>query len=391
MYNYVEDACQDFYALILKRKINIDSKDRAPVKNFANLISNQKPLTKRQGKFVLVLLKKYQHLAQAHDVDLNQILKEPAWKIPFREIDYSKRVWVEQEESGAWICLQFPFQLKDELDHTVGSSFLSDVFDKDRKVRMLLATEYNILAIDSFVQKHAFEKHSSYDALVSFVEEVQNNAENIVPHCVIENNCVKLKNVDAEVVEYFNKTRTNNLNADLLHAKNMGIPYGGSAEDIVQQVCTQRSDLVWLKRLDDFFKIAKQAAGTVVFLKDRTLDKKDWASDFLYTANRAGVHASDILIGFRGCIGFNNYIKSQGVTGKVDGQKYLVFEHKPPKWLFKENVDVTIVGTDVCYISNNRLLNNWLHSHPCVFYINEQNMRPNMGHFLESEATVAEL
>jgi len=394
LYSSIEDAYIDFFDLIIKRSILPEANDRAPIKNFGNLIYAKKQLTEKQARFIISLLKKYSADAIIHGVDYIDLLNNPVWREEFRHIDYAKKVWTEVDENNSvWICLKFPYNLKLELDNIVKTDNwgYSDIFDKERKVRMLLASEYNILEIDQFISNYGFEQDLSYAELVSFAEEAVNNIDSIIPYSLKNSNNIELINATEEAYNEFESKKTGNINSDMLIAKTLGYSYMTKGYNTIEQFCSLDADLYWLKTFKDFLLLAQHTNDCVVFIKDRALDSHKWLENFMRAVEETKIDKTEILMGFRGDEDFNQKIKELGITGKVSNQKYLIFEHKPPKWLFSKEIDFTIIGTDICYISNNKLLCDLLFSHPCAVYVDDKNLRPVMFHFENREAVVAEL
>ena len=63
--------------------------------------------------------------------------------------------------------------------------------------------------------------------------------------------------------------------------------------------------------------------------------------------------------------------KDNELGGKVDSGKILIFLHKPPKWLFKDTIDVKLVITNSYTPINEPTTSAWLMAHPCVCYLGE--------------------
>jgi hypothetical protein len=67
----------------------------------------------------------------------------------------------------------------------------------------------------------------------------------------------------------------------------------------------------------------------------------------------------------------NQWIKDHGFGGKVGNAKVLIFNHKPAKWLFKEQESVKIIASNNIYSPTSTISRDWFNSHPCVIYIGD--------------------
>lgn len=392
-YTYVEEAFCDFYGLVANLYIIIEKKDRAPIKNFARLIYANKQLTQKQGNFILALLKKYHLTSSELGVNYSDILANPEWEREFRVVDESRSVWVETDDNDAvWICLRFPYQFKTELDKIVVKKtwFYSDIFDKERSTRMLLAAETDVEAVDNFVKKHKFELDSTYIDLIKFVKKTVNDAEDIVPYFKKTNNGIELVNCSQRALDAFTRRSVGVQATDMLIAKSLGLTLRDSGSETIDNICRENADLFWIQSFEHFLAVTEKANGPVAFVKDRILDKQAWTETFLAAIDKLEIPRDSILLGFRGDNEFNEFIKEAGITGKVSNQKYFIFEHKPPKWLFTASKEFIIIGTDVMYICNNKLLQHWLYSHPCAVYVNDS-AQPVTSYSIDPETNIAKL
>jgi len=390
---YVEDAFEDFYHLIVCRQIIPEKQDKGPITSFGNIIISNRQFTEKQGSFALKLLHKYQKISELHGLDYEDIIVSPSWKNSFRVIDYTRKVWVEQdEEQCVWICVKFPYKLRQEFDKnvTVGMDELdSDVYDKDRALRMLSANKTNFLALDEFVKTNNFECDRSYDDLISFVNEAMLNNEKIIPLAYISESGVQLKNVTESVEDYFQLHKSHKDLKDILLVKSMGIPFMSTMSTPVHKIASSETSFFWTHNLKTYLSIINETDATSVFIKDRNVSAVDWTVKFLAAADEIGIEREDIVICFRDDDNFNDYIKQQRVTGKISDQKIFVFDHKPAKWLFKKKKDVTIIGTDVLFMNHlPPVARSWVEAHHCVINVNES--KPVLTYIFE-EKNIVEL
>jgi hypothetical protein len=67
----------------------------------------------------------------------------------------------------------------------------------------------------------------------------------------------------------------------------------------------------------------------------------------------------------------NNWVKDNGFGGKIDGAKYLIFQKRPAKWLFKDGFDATIVITNNIIQTSQTTTRLLLERSPIVLYVGD--------------------
>jgi hypothetical protein len=214
--------------------------------------------------------------------------------------------------------------------------------------------------------------------LVDTVAEIWDQQEQIIPRAELVNNSVVLINASEDALNFYQSHRTDNINHDLFLAKSMGYPIQLNRSPVthVETICQETSKYFWLKVNSDFFNLYKEINGVACILVDRnTQDVVAWLEKFVGSADIAGVPRSEIKVCFRDPIEkkskLNEWVKDNNLGGKVEGGKILIFLHKPPKWLFKDNIDVKIVITNSYTPINEPTISSWLAAHPCVCYLGE--------------------
>jgi hypothetical protein len=163
----------------------------------------------------------------------------------------------------------------------------------------------------------------------------------------------------------------------MLLAKEMCFPLKISKkpEKIVEKIASNKNNIFWIDTNEKFFDLYKQVDEKICIVLDRASYKDKWLETFVEDSEKCGVSRSDIRVCFRDNKdqdrGLNQWIKDNDLGGPVEGGKIFIFEHKPAKWLFKDNIDVKIIVTNNLYISSNTFINEWMTSHPCVVYLGE--------------------
>ena len=376
---YAEDLFESFYELYHSKNLPCQQQDLAPMESFYLKIINQEPLTQNQANFLLKLLEKYKTIAAMAGLDYTTALSAIQWKQPFRVLDLSKKIYVNKDNKGqVWVCLRFPYQLKKEFDAEIHGGLehhKTSFWDPDNKVRCLSLYDFNLVQLYEFAQKHNFEIDDTFMIALSDVEEIWQNAEQVLPFATTENDTVFLNNATEDAGIFWNRKAVGSYGDNLLLAKSMGYLYQGQPTNSVETIAASSSNSFWIKTNKELFSLYNSITGKLVIVLDRTGNTLSWLDYFVRDADAAGVPRSDIRVCFRESknsdTGINGWIKHNDVGGKVDDGKILIFEYKPAKWLFKNVEDVKMLVTNNLYPPTSQITKDWFESHPCVIYLGD--------------------
>lgn len=377
---FAEDVFLEFYSKVDARHIIVQHQDFLPIQSFYDKISAGSSLTKNQANYIIKLLEKYKNLSVASGLDYRNILQNLKWKNQFRVLDLSKKIYVEKNKNGRLeVCLKFPYQLKKEFDEEITplsqSISRSGLWDPEEKVRRLNLYDYNLISLYEFANRHNFEIDDSFMSVLSDVEEIWQNSEEIVPYCEVTAAGIKLFNASSEILEWWESKRSGVVKNDLLLAKSMGFNLRKIPENTIEKISNSVENTFWIKNNKTLFDLSFDIFGKICIILDRTSDTLQWLQKFVHDADNEGVTRDEIKVCFRDSkeknSGLNEWIKLAGVGGKVDNGKYLIFENKPAKWLFKEEHDVKILVTNNIYPLTNTLTRDWFNSHSFVIYLGE--------------------
>jgi len=375
---FAEDVFTSFYKGVVSQLINVQHQDFSPIQSFYDKISTNSALTRNQANYIIKILEKYKNVSAAAGIDYKNFLINPQWKTPFRVLDLSKKIHVEKNTSGALeVCLKFPYQLKKEFDAELSpfsqSMSRSSVWDTDEKIRRLNLYEYNLISLYEFANKHGFEIDDSFMNVLADVEEIWQNSEEIVPYAELKSSGVTLNNTIPETLEWWENKKTSNIQDDLLLAKSMGFSLRKTPENIIEKIASCQENTFWIKSNSEFFSATSTLHGKICIVLDRTSDLLTWLKTFVADAETHSINREEIKVCFRDSKdksrGLNEWIKLAGVGGKIENGKYLIFESKPAKWLFKDEQDVKMLVTNNIYPLTNTLAKDWFSSHPCSIYL----------------------
>jgi hypothetical protein len=349
------------------------------MESFYLKIINKEPLTQNQANFLLKLLEKYKTIAAMAGLDYANTLSAVQWRQPFRVLDLSKKIFVEKDDKGqVWVCLKFPYQLKKEFDSEIHGGLehhTTSFWDAEKKVRCLSLYDFNLVQLYEFAQKHNFEIDDTFMIALSDVEEIWQNAEQVVPYATAVNDTVFLNNATEDAGIFWNRKAVSSYGDNLLLAKSMGYLYQGQPTNMVENIAASTSNSFWIKTNKELFSLYNSMSGKQLVGIERTGNTLPWLDHFVKDADAAGVPRSDIRVCFRESknsdTGINGWIKHNNVGGKVEDGKILIFEYKPAKWLFKNVEDVKMLVTNNLYPPTSQITKDWFESYPCVIYLGD--------------------
>lgn len=378
---FIEDLLPEFCRInSMHGFIKIHNEFRTLI-NFQNILDNNENLTQNQANLLVKILKKYQSVAEHHNLSCKDYLDNPQWKRPFRILDLTRKIFLKHQENNELIiCLKFPFALKESFDLEFPSrsnDYVISTWDVEEKIRKIPFDHINIVHLHDWAKQNHFEFSEDFLSLVNLVENFWNIEEKISPHSVIFDNFVVLINSTQDADEYFEKNRSGNIEQDLFLAKSMNFPLklNTKPKTTIEKICAVEKNIFWIKEIEKFFQLCEKIQGKICVLIDRASERETWLKKFVEIAEKYPTERESIRVCFRDDKhdrgNFNQWVKDNRLGGSVNSGKYLIFENKPAKWLFKDNVDVKIIVTNNLYSNSNAWVNDWLASHPCVIHLSD--------------------
>ena len=375
---YIEDIFIEFVDISSMQGVPLQYQDRSAAHSFYQNIQQGNHFTENQAKYVIKILYKYRNVMKEY-LDYEDRLELPQWKNPFRVIDLSLKVWVEHDGDLPWICFKFPFQIKELFDeefklwNNFGKS--RSVWDRERKIRKLQLYDFNLIQIYEFVKTNNFEIDDSFMEAMSAVEEIWQNSHAFLKKCSITENGVELINATEDAKTYFLENRTDSIEQNLFLAKNMGYILDKNPTNNVEVIASSSSNTFWIKTQEDFLTLAYQTPGKIAIILDRSSQSLPWIKELAETIEKCGFDKKDFRVCFRASNeidpDFNKWVSKNNFGGKIDTAKFLIFQHKPAKWLFNGENDVIIVASNELLPSTNSTTKAMFNNHPCVVYIGE--------------------
>lgn len=376
---YIEDLIEKLYARVLNFEVRVQHQDIAPMSSFYIAISTGKLLTRKQGMFILQLLKKYK--TSFVGIDINAALHDPKWKSDFRVIDTTKHLYLTVDSTGInWINIKFPYSFKE----VFAKEFFTDGkdpsrWDPEQMARTVKLSNVNLVFLVEQATKHGFDIDESVYTAVAYIEELWNNEEQLLPYSIIENATVHLVNANEYAEQYWNLHKTGEIYHDLLLAKQMGFLLKGTGPSTAMtQIATTNDREFWAKNPQDFYSLVdKLNVWPVVIILDRHPDPKEWVKKFINEFNFENFTTDDIRICFRPANSekdgpeFNEWIKSRNLNKPVVDGKIFICQIKPQKWMFEKTFRIELLASNSIYPSTNSITSAMIASHPNVFYFDE--------------------
>lgn len=375
---YVEDYFITFFDLVKNGKIRLDPLDISPARNFVDTINDDKALTRSQANYILRLLTKYRAFIVNNGIQLDSVLSNPEWKKPFREIDTTRKIYLNTDRDQIkYILAKFPFSFKETffkdflLEHRPASTW-----DPDEKAQRIKLLDVNLINFVECAKKHNFYIEQEILDIVEQLEEYWNEEEQVVPYSKVIDNSVILFNATEWSLAYFNEHRKNQIYYDLILAKSMGFILKDEPVSRVEIIASTEENKFWLSSIDGFIELTKTIDHyPIVVVLDRASSDTEWSRQFVDTYVNMGLPITDIKICYRYSNDssngkeFNDWVKDNNLGKDLENGKFFICLHKPPKWMFKETFDAKLIATNAIYPNINNVTDSLVESSSLVLFV----------------------
>ena len=378
---YTEDIFLEFYYLVDRNIVSVEHRDVEPIESFYNTINSGKQLTRSQSNFIIRILSKYIHNIEDKIDGVKETIDNPKWKNSFREVDNTRSISLHVDENHVkYLLVKFPFAFKDTYakEFTGGSRNLS-AWDVELKVQKIKLLDVNLVSFVDLARKYKFEIDSTVIDAVDTVEEYWNDQLDYIPHSVVEEQLVQLKNATESSINYFEKHKTGNIDQDLFLAKTLGYTaHNREPITFIDRIVTSDENKFWIKTTESLLTILKNINNwPVVIVLDRATDTIDWCNQFINTLTETGNQDIKTKICFRypstdtKGAAFNQWIKDSGFGADMKEGQVFICNHKLPKWMLKDEFDVKIVISNGIFPSTNTTTESLIDSHHTVFFLGD--------------------
>ena len=379
---YIEDLFLELGTHMKTGSVIALQEDYRIVHSFEDSIVLRKGFTKKQADYAIKLLKKYSNVFAD---DISEHINTPVWKLPFRIVDYTKRITIEKTETGQRVLhIKFPFSLKDiyQKEFAGKANKLPSHWDSELKVQVADLYSINIIQLYEFGKKHQFEFSEDFLEAVSITEEYWSQEQNHIPHSVLTDN-VTLINASASARDFFDNNKTGDVVKDLFLARTMGYPVTiQQPESTVETLLTSKETHFWIKDLASAISLIDNIDfWPVMIILDRSGDVIDWTHNLVAEYKKQNLSTSHIKVCFRfkndnqKNKDFNSWVKDNNLGGEMKSGKVFICQHKPPKWMLDDKFDAKIIISNTLYPHTNSAATSIIQSHHTVLYVG--NIRPS--------------
>jgi hypothetical protein len=388
MMDCIEELFQKFASEVMLSNITVSQADETATFSFVTALTSGEGITAKQGNYILRILNNYQNeVIQLFGSSAKSLLVRPVWKHTFRNLDMTKKITVVVDDSKiVWLHIKFPYALKQDFQR----EFFPDKnatyhhWDPDLKLHKIKLYEINTVQLYDFGRRHNFEFDKEFLDIYEQVEAIWQDENIVTPYCVIEEGHVIILNANENAAAYFDQHRTGNIKQDLFLAKSMGFLLKiNKAETRIEKIASSRANKFWITSVDGLVEFLSELdVYPIVFYLDRSSDVIQWTKDIVNTMELKKFGQGKIKVCFRfdkddldGGL-FNHWVKEEGLGGSMNEGEIFICNHKPPKWMIKEDFAPKIMISNTLYPPTNLGTAATLSSHHTTIYLGSY--RPSM-------------
>ena len=270
-------------------------------KTITSLAEAQYPWTERQAKLATFFVKRYLTKFLKYGIDLKSLTDDPKFAHPFRIINSAKTIESELDDDGEKLIMKFPYNKKlVTLIRTLKGKnlpegyFLYDGENKTWTVTKSDVTAYYVTLIGirydfTFIDENLIEEYEEIKKL-----KIQYKK----PDATIKNNKIVLKNVNGQLLDYWNTNFADQktiLQLDSL--KNFAIEQGAievnSNTQIANKIAHNNNTALWIDKNTytrdnivagllelNCFPLVMPVSGDITDNIEDTIDMHDWFECF---------------------------------------------------------------------------------------------------------------
>ena len=177
--------------------INLARYDTKVIPNLAEQTLSGTAYTDRQAALALKLLATYERQLSKKDISV-EMVKNPQFRMPIRQIDRSTRIWIEDD----MIRLRYPFntEMIDQMRSAAKDSNGQIRFNRQLRLQEADLTEWNINFCYSFAKQHNFEIDSNVQDLMDLILSTEKT--NFKIELCFKNGQVSISNAEDSLIEY---------------------------------------------------------------------------------------------------------------------------------------------------------------------------------------------
>lgn len=196
---YVEDLIAEAYFKLFG---SFGSWEKTIIASFYSQTSNNSPLTEKQSKLILRILKKSAPLlSEKINQDVQPFIDNPIYKYPIRALSKARRISIVSGEPyqslTKMIKAEFPYDQEKIIKIRSARDNVSMAnWDSQNKFWVLSLTEKNVLLILDIIKDQEFDLDDEFKEYATRVQQVLDNVENYLPMLAVEGKNFVFKNGD---------------------------------------------------------------------------------------------------------------------------------------------------------------------------------------------------
>ena len=181
---------------------SMDNWNRRAIDSIAAQIQRHKYISEKQGNLALKIIRRYRKQLSKNGHEVKDMIKDPHWKRPFRNVDYTKKIWLEDQT----ICIKFPYD-NTIINHIKShqKKYRGDVvylFEEKIWTFDLLEDFFDPELFELFIDD-GFKLDEDIDKLYKQCIKIQNNPTAYIPLLDYLNGQLVLLNCEDSLVDYF--------------------------------------------------------------------------------------------------------------------------------------------------------------------------------------------
>lgn len=212
----------DLIILLARSTFSANSWDTNILHSFADQINRGTGFTEKQANVALKMVKRFSStLSQVSKLDISEILKNPTYRYPIRQISNLKKIsLVNSSEWGRAFRVEFPYNEKYIAEIRQKRDVLGMAqWSKEEKAWLFAADERNIAFLSTLMSQDSFQLDEESQDFFNQQADIIDNMENFVPMLVDDRGILKFKNISS----YIPELETQDLLESIFEARKRGI------------------------------------------------------------------------------------------------------------------------------------------------------------------------
>lgn len=364
----------------------LQPRDRSILYSISSQLKRHLPLTSKQADLVIKIFQDNRPLYESIS-NLDFLLDFPNYKYPFRVIDTSRKIFLNNDATEIWVKFPFDQVVNKQLEKIPYRRSYNSV----NRCHTYRVSEVTIMSLVDTLKDHDFQIEEKILDWYKEISDIVSNPEQYVPTVDVKDGSIVLKNSNNNSLDYFKKNRANEIIPDTLRARVMGFQLSEELkgfiarqkiDNLTKTILSSKESKIAISSESPYDKfnavnfIREAKAYPVLVLLD---DENNLCSTFkqwIIALNKNSIQNKEISVLFRSDrhSDFNTMIKEERLNNLVDENTKIVFvKNKIPKILYKLDFKpMLVICSNPFYVhyTGQKLID----SHPLVMYYTDQSI-----------------